>query len=412
MSKEKRRGGGSGGTVPSPGVRSAQGAGYGHSHDGTRPREIPEWQKTGYSVRNDRGNADTVIDDSNDHGYYPADTIGVPPIANMDSMGATGVDPSLVDERSRTVREHVGRFWINDREKSAPGRTRGAGHGRAVGETEEIMPETPDEIGRRTVTGKSVSGPVAPAQTHPGSRTITYVVSVLAVIFLVAILISTELFRVTDIRVVGNKLVSTEEIIRISGVKKGDNVLALDERQIGEAISANRYLKLVLMEHNNHTVTLRVYEREPAAYTVVRGIYYVLDRRGMVLEEYAQSTGLDDKLPQVDKLGVRSCVVGKHLTLYDSNVMDAYIQLMLEFHAMDLEGQIAVLYLDDLGNISLSTRSGYYVRLGDAGYLHGKLRSMTLTMEALRERNCAGGTIDVSVRDKPTYSPELTAAPI
>ena len=153
-------------------------------------------------------------------------------------------------------------------------------------------------------------------------------------------------------------------------------------------------------------MVLYVIEREPVACALVRGIYYTLDSRGMVLEEYTDTSRLDG-LICVDKLTVKSCVVGQHIQLDKQETMDAYLQLMLEIKAMNLQWLIKEIYLDQMDDISLDTTDGYYVRMGDATYLHGKLRAMTATRDELLKRGLWGGVIDVSVRDKPTYTPPV-----
>jgi len=388
----------SGGMYPPP---SGNGQAANGQHGG-QMGPVQDWQRTGYRMEDAPCDDVPVVDDTNDRGYFPADHARpVPPDLDVDPMARTGVDERLAEQRSKTVREHLGSFWASVRSDGKDGKKPDPAEAAAFSEAGSAA------SGVQT----AVSGPLPPTRAHPGGRVVVYVIVLVAVLVGVAAMVGTELFRITDIRVVGNHVVPAEEVIRLSGVKKGGNILALSDDRIAEAIAGNRYLKLVCVEHDNHTVTLQVYEREAAAFTVVRGIYYVMDRRGMVLEEYADEGSMAAHLIRADKLNVHSCIVGKHLSLYDEGVMDAYVQLMLEFKAMGIADQIKELYLDDLDNISLSTRSGYFVRLGDETYLHGKLRSMTLVMEELQNRGYQGGTIDVSVREKPTYSPESAALP-
>ena len=124
-----------------------------------------------------------------------------------------------------------------------------------------------------------------------------------------------------------------------------------------------------------------------------------------MLEEYSSDTDLKH-LIYVQNMNVHSCIRGKHIDLYDRGVMDVYLQLMLEFKAMLLTDTVKELYLEDLDSISLTTASGFYVRLGDETCLHQKLRSMMLTLAELERMGYVGGTVDVSVFTKPSYRPE------
>lgn len=352
---------------------------------------VPDWQVTGYHMEPAPCDAAQPVSDQNDENYQLPDyDNAVPPDVDVCPMGSTGVDGSLADQRSRTVREHLGDFWKGGRrsEQAEPAST-GA------------IP--PVDSGGDLAVSASVSG----VPIRPGGRTLVWVLAVVVVLVAGGILVATELFRVSSITVTGNRTISEQEIIRLSGIKLGDNVLALNEAEIAERIATNRYLKLVCEGHDNHHVTLQVYEREPAAYTVVRGNYYVMDIRGMVLEESATAAGLDEGLICVQNMSVHSCIVGKHIDLYDQEMEDVYFQLMLEFKALSLTDEVKELYLDDRDNLCLTTTSGFYVRLGDETYLHRKLRSMQLTVEKLKEMGYTGGTIDVTVYTKPSYSPDL-----
>ncbi len=371
---------------------------------------MPDWQRGGYHMEDAPCDDEEPVDDTNDGDFdLPDGDMDAPSAPDVDPMGNTGVDRRLEEQRSRTVREHLGEFWKRVRR---PGPESGA-------EPDAVNGAIPpmdgpglagDPMGKGAPGGvpmgdSGLSGPVPAAQIHPGGRTLVWVLAAVTVLVAVGIMVGTELFRISSITVTGNSRISTQEIISLSGVKVGSSVLTLNEAQIAENIARNRYLKLVCVSHDNHRVTLQVYEREPAAYTSVRGYFYTMDIRGMVLEEYSSDTDLKH-LIYVQNMNVHSCIRGKHIDLYDRGVMDVYLQLMLEFKAMSLTDTVKELYLEDLDSISLTTASGFYVRLGDETCLHQKLRSMMLTLAELERMGYVGGTVDVSVFTKPSYRPE------
>lgn len=356
---------------------------------------VADWQYRGYHMEEAACDDAVPLDDSNDRELDAAGfDYSVPDTEDVDPLGNTGVDRSLVAERSRNVREHEGEFWERMRRPEGKANNqRGA------------IPPPPSTAGQAPVAVTD-SGPVPAAQMHPGGRTVVWVMLIVLVLLVVGGMVTTEMFRITSITVTGNSIVSDKEIIELSGVKENGSMLMLKDEVIAENISKNRYLKLICMVHDNHHVTLQVYEREPVAYTSVRGTYYVMDIRGMLLEQYASDVNLKGRLLYVRNMNVHNCIVGRYIDLYDEEVMDAYLQLMLEFKAMSLMDTVSELFLEDLSNISLNTTSGFYVRLGDATELHRKLRAMVLTLEQLEEMGYAGGTVDVSVCETPTYRPD------
>lgn len=397
----KRRKGGVNAPPSAPGGQGqANGAAWG---EGMPADDLPQWQKTGYHMEDAPCDGYEPLDERNDTPYEVQDVPTLPDNQEeLDPMAQTGEDESLAMLRSEQVRNHSGSFW----EKMSGFTQRHRPVESAPVEKGASAPATDEgDEGDATATG-ATSGPVTPAKTQPGGNALLLFVIVLCILGCGLWLIDATMFRITEIEVAGNSIVPASEVIRLSGLSVGGSVLTIDEKKIGEQIATNRYLKLACVEHDNKRVTLRVSERVPAAYTVVRGIYYTLDNRGMVLEEYASDEGLAD-LVKVDKLPVKSCVVGKYLTLQNDGAMEAFVQLMLEIKAMSLQSVVRELYLDDLESISLDTRDGFFVRMGDESHLHGKLRAMALTRTELLRLGKSGGTIDVSTRTNPTYSPPV-----
>ena len=231
------------------------------------------------------------------------------------------------------------------------------------------------------------------------------VIAIVLVLGAVGAVVYNSMFSIHSITVQGNRTVQSEEIIASSGVRIGMNVLMLDIPAITDAVEANRYLKLVRVDHDNHNVVLQVYERSPMAYIRVNGIYYTMDNRGMVLEEYGAEDALPKGLVHVEDLPVHGCLVGRTLNITGKDTADAYLQLMLEIKAMGLQNTIAAVNLGDLNNLLLDTSDGFFVQLGDATYLHGKLRAMMLTRTELIGKGYSGGTINVSNYAKPSYKP-------
>lgn len=109
----------------------------------------------------------------------------------------------------------------------------------------------------------------------------------------------------------------------------------------------------------------------------------------------------------VDKLNVESCIPGQYIVFRSEDTLPLYVQLMIEIRAMSLQPEILSVNIDDPSDLSLYTRDGYFVHLGDSTYLHGKLRAMMLVLESLRNdpEVTPGGVIDVSSRAYPTYDP-------
>ena len=79
--------------------------------------------------------------------------------------------------------------------------------------------------------------------------------------------------------------------------------------------------------------------------------------------------------------------------------------LFLELKVLSCLPIVQEVDLSNTSSIFLITRDGYTVSLGDRERIHAKLRSMMYVREKLLELGKNGGAINVSVPEKPTYSP-------
>lgn len=353
---------------------------------------VEDWSISGYHMEDAACDRAEPLDDANDGCYLPEEALPyLSPDYDLPLMAEDdGVDEHLADVRSPHVKDHNSSFWDKaDGSRTASG----------------VPASGKDAAGDVPPHRDTRSGPVTQVHAQPGARAVVLVIAIVLVLGAVGAVVYNSMFSIHSITVQGNRTVQSEEIIASSGVRIGMNVLMLDIPAITDAVEANRYLKLVRVDHDNHNVVLQVYERSPMAYIRVNGIYYTMDNRGMVLEEYGAEDALPKGLVHVEDLPVHGCLVGRTLNITGKDTADAYLQLMLEIKAMGLQNTIAAVNLGDLNNLLLDTSDGFFVQLGDATYLHGKFRAMMLTRTELIGQGYSGGTINVSNYAKPSYKP-------
>lgn len=247
-----------------------------------------------------------------------------------------------------------------------------------------------------------------PPRGRRGSHVIALVLGVAVLLMAVTILFASPLFSVQEIRVAGNSRVSAEEIISRSGLTIGMNRFSLNADQVMNRVEGNHYLicELVHMPEWN-TVEIRVREREVVAVIDYNGLMYFADNRGMILEEFSNrsSIAMADKILVVG-LDIRRCDVGRTVTLSDVGQLDVYNEILVELKVMGGLDMIEELDMSTMESIFLTTRDGYSVRLGNGTEIHQKLRSMLLTLDALRKGGYGVGSIDVSAPINPTFVPE------
>ena len=108
---------------------------------------------------------------------------------------------------------------------------------------------------------------------------------VLALIVLLIILNSYALV-IKNITVVGNRSISAEEVIALSGILVGDRYGEKNDAQIKESLERNRYIayERCTFDYNSRRLTIQINERIGWGVVGAYGHYYVVDDTGVVLE--------------------------------------------------------------------------------------------------------------------------------
>ena len=305
--------------------------------------------------------------------------------------------PELLELRSSNVSDHSGDFWSEEPQ---------TGYQYSRGEVNK---------GSGRKTGKM-----------PGEKR-DRVVSLRAVLILAGLLVTAVLvlyfgiFRIREIRVTGNSAISAADIIRFSGIRKGDSILTLSEDETERHLNAAavkaaaeqgnyNYYRLqfrYLEKEMPGTVTIAVREREACCFLTWCGILYVLDKNGMVLYETEDANMRNQmQLVEVKGLDIRAGAhVGQTMVLSSATQELVFKDLFMEMKVLGCTDQIQEVDLSNLSSILLSTRDGYTVSLGSSESIHAKLRSLLLVRGKLQEMGKTGGAINVSNPAAPSYSP-------
>ena len=289
--------------------------------------------------------------------------------------------PELKEIRSANVTEHAGDFW-NTPEKN---------------NTASVLPGRVAANDSRNRTGRIKARP----------RTFRLIAG--AVVFIVALVLILRfaVFSIKEIYVNGNSTISAEEVIRASGIRRGDYILSLNEKTVEERITSDYRLQFRYMATQlPSTVVISVREREPCCWLTYCGIMYVMDKNRMVLYESENPSEQPQNLVEIKGLEVRSnTLVGQYINLGSETQQSIFTELFLEMKVLGCIDQIKEADISNTSSILLFTRDGYTAALGDRNNLHAKLRSLLLVQEELKQQNYSGGTISVTNPEAPIYTP-------
>ena len=290
--------------------------------------------------------------------------------------------PELREQRSESLNNHSGLFWNQQTE----------GY-------------------QYTGSMKVPAGPAQPQGKRKKERKrrgLLYPILALFSLAVIAVTVYYGVLNVREIRVTGNDRIPAEEIVRLSGLKKGMPILSIRAEEVARGIENNSYLQLKYVDKNlPGTVTICVKEREACCWMTWCGIFYTMDKQRVVLFETEEQGIRPAGLVKVDGLRIRSgCMVGQTLVLENAEQQNVFSNLFLEMKVLNCTELIEEADLSSLNSLLLTTRDGFTVSMGDATNLHAKLRSMLLTREELIRMGYQGGIINVINLENPVFTPE------
>lgn len=106
-------------------------------------------------------------------------------------------------------------------------------------------------------------------------------------------LASVSLFRLKKIELSATRRISREEVLAITGLEPGRDLVRMDLKKMGEQLSQNPWVETVRIRRSYpDTVSIALTEREPLA-VVNMGYFYYLDGTGTIFKVLNQGDRLD-----------------------------------------------------------------------------------------------------------------------
>ncbi|MFQ5329515.1 MAG: cell division protein FtsQ/DivIB [Thermodesulfobacteriota bacterium] len=118
-------------------------------------------------------------------------------------------------------------------------------------------------------------------------------IALLGAWYIYQFLLASPLLGINHADVIGTKRVSSEEIVALSGIVMGDNLLAVDTGEVAERIKKEPWIEGVRIRRRlPDRVVIEVVEREAAAIINMEALYLV-DSKGALFKRYTGEEGLD-----------------------------------------------------------------------------------------------------------------------
>lgn len=234
-------------------------------------------------------------------------------------------------------------------------------------------------------------------------RRLKFFLFLIMISLLAIFLLTVPVFKVNEIVVSGNNLVSTERIAILTGVKSGDNLLKLNMGRIEENVLTNPYIETCKATRSLFgKLYIAVSERQSAGLTFFGDKYVTIDKNGVIIDIADSIDELD--LPLISGLKIKNAVPGKPIELTDYRQLDTLKEIFGVITSTDFSGIINEVDISSLVSIKLKTKYDVTIKVGSIDNIKDKLVVAKTIIE--QDINVKGlkGTLDVSFNGNPVFS--------
>lgn len=181
------------------------------------------------------------------------------------------------------------------------------------------------------------------------------------------------MFNIDDIQVINNTQISTETIVSLSGLKKGQNLFRFNSYQIEKDIKTNPYIKSIKIKRKiPNKVQITIEERQRDYNVEFLNGYAYINNQGYILEISEQKL----ELPVIQGIETEQeqIVAGNRLNNNDLEKLETVIQIMNICKNYELEEKVT--------NIDITDKNSYIIYmqeekktiyLGDETNLNNKM---------------------------------------
>ena len=237
------------------------------------------------------------------------------------------------------------------------------------------------------------------------SKKIIKIFSCLLLIGVIAIFaFTTPIFNITKIEINGNSQVSNENIISISGIKKGENIFKFNSSVI-QNIKENQYIEDVKIKRKlPGTVLITIDERNTKYQIKLINSYAYIDKNGYILE----ISSLKREVPVIVGFNVteNNLINKKRLEIENLEKLNKIQKIMDAAKLIEIDKIITEINIENEYYLYIESQNKK-IFIGDTSNLTNKMLYLKKILEEEKE---SGGSVfvngDISSGFRPYFRPE------
>lgn len=219
----------------------------------------------------------------------------------------------------------------------------------------------------------------------------------------IAVIIGLKVFEIRKIEVKGNDSVSAQNIIALSGIGVGENILKVDLGLAKKNIESDPLLEVLSISRvYPDGITIEIRQRKPHGAIAYLGGYVIIDEKGFVLD--VRDSLPAGQYPLITGVEIQPSEKGKKLMGVDGVQQKTMYDLLTALYDNNAMQYVSEANLGNGGDIRLLTSEGLQISLGKPADLGKKAQWIACTIPELRNRGYTAGVLYITGTGSPVYS--------
>jgi len=213
-----------------------------------------------------------------------------------------------------------------------------------------------------------------------------------------------DVFSIEKITILGNNEFVYNDVLRLSGLSTGLNILKLDKELTKSRIESEPHIEVMSISIKfPEEVLITVRERQAIAFTEYLSSRIMLDEEGIALE--VRDPHEVYGYIEVRGLNMQGFVLGEALLVNEEYRLDALKRVLKEVKAQGLENDISEISVKDVNDVRMISDAGLNIRLGQAVEVDKKLRWMKTEQFNQIEAGNVPGELNLTVHTQAVFIP-------
>lgn len=196
----------------------------------------------------------------------------------------------------------------------------------------------------------------------------------------------TKLFHISKIDVIGNKKITTNNIIKALGNPNGENIFKVNTKEMKNKINKHPYIKTSSIKRKiPNKLLVQIVEREERAAIKYANSYVYIDEEGFVLK--IDPNTIDGKLTTIKGISINNPSLGEKINGPNDDTIEGMLEFINICVKLKLTNRIAQLDLENMEDVNIVLNDGIVVAFGPLDNVKYKLSYVDSILKDIEKKN-------------------------